>query len=62
MASYLISATTTYVWWHEDRLWNVTVLCRVHLLSLVTHHGGREADDRIAGGSEVRWLPAAAKR
>jgi hypothetical protein len=31
-----VSATTTYVIWREERLWNVRVLQRVRLSNLVT--------------------------
>jgi hypothetical protein len=36
MASNIISATMTSVMWCEERLWNVSILQRVHLSSL--HH------------------------
>jgi hypothetical protein len=36
-----ISATLTYVMWREERLWNVSVLQRVHLSSRVRQEPGR---------------------
>jgi hypothetical protein len=29
------SATMTYVMWHQEHLWNVSILQRVHLSNLV---------------------------
>jgi hypothetical protein len=38
MALDRISATITYAMWHEERLWNVSVLQRVHISSLVKYY------------------------
>jgi hypothetical protein len=32
------SVTMTYVMWHEEHLWNVSIVQRVHLSSLVKHY------------------------
>jgi hypothetical protein len=39
MTSDHISATMTYVMWREERLWNVSVLQRVHLPNIVCAGG-----------------------
>jgi hypothetical protein len=54
VASDHISATTTYVVWGEERLWNVSVLQRAHLSSLVIYFD----DDLITykNGLRTRWF------